>query len=810
MQAEPDSHLDLWAREHYKNVSDDTLVATPDRGYVKHGDLKPGDYVFAPDGKPVKVLAVTGELNDPEMYEVTFQNNRKSVTTKIKCGADHLWDVEYFDFREPTGKAIGWTKARKRTRELVWDTENNKIKVAPKWFRLPYAKPLHFPAQKQELPIGPYTFGAWLGDGSERSRIVNLDRQLFDNIRAEGYTLSKNYNRNNKKKKTRVHCVYGIKCHLPVCHSSDKFIPEPYFTAPLEDRVSLIQGLMDTDGTVRKRSSYVYHTISPQLADDVSRLVNTLGVLAKPRSFLHPDYQLSHGSREFTYYNVDFVPGLSGIQFFGLKTKQRRAARFPRFNQQYWRIKDVKPIKTVPSKCIQVEGGKYLCGEYNIPTHNSTIITFGLTIQDILRTYGEGSTGEEYTMAIFSYVRPIAKDFLVQIKREFESNEKLKQLFPDIFYANPDRQAPKWSDEAIIVKRKGNPKEGTLEAWGVMEGQPTGRHFSVRIYDDVVTADTVKTEDRIKTTLQYWELSQAMGDAINIERYIGTRYSYNDLYTHILKRQVVTPRLKPATKDGTLTGDPVFWSKEKLESKIRAMGSWTSSTQLMQDPRADSTMGFNIDDIRYYAAQTEGEKRAMSRNHNRVILVDPSSGRAKKAGDYTAMGVWSLGEDNNYYLLDAVRDKIPLKKRTEALFELHEKWSPIKLVAYEQVGLAADVEHMEEMMDFKGYHFDITEIGAHQKKHGPYGRISRLQPLFADHRIYLPRKMPKVLSKGHRVDIIEQFLEEEYQLYPYCLHDDFLDMMARLLDPDLKPRMPFPAKIRNQGPKHIKYPQAYA
>lgn len=614
VQASPNSHLDLWAREHYKLLCDETLVATPGKGYVKHGDLRPGHKVFSPSGEVVKVLAVTGKLDDPEMYEVTFSNRNNTITTTIKCGADHLWDVELLT------PLMGWQKELLSTRSLIKYVKTQQEGLGTRKIRIPFMKP----------------------------------------------------------------------------------------------------------------------------------------------------------------------------------------------KRQYWYITDIQPIKSVPSQCIQVEGGKYVCGKYNIPTHNSTIITFALTIQDILRTYGEGSTGEEYTIGIFSYVRPIAKDFLVQIKRELESNEKLKELFPDIFYSNPERQAPKWSDEAIIVKRKGNPKESVLEAWGVMEGQPTGRHFSVRVYDDVVTADTVKTEDRIKTTLGYWELSQAMGDVVNVERYIGTRYSYNDLYHHILKRGVVKPRLKPATADGTLTGKPVYWSQEKFDAKVKAMGSFTASCQLLQSPRADSTMGFSIDDLRYYAAQTTSEKLSMSRSHNRIILVDPSSGRAKKAGDYTAMGVWGLGKDNNYYLLDMVRDKIPLKKRTEALFDLHKKWSPIKLVGYEIVGMQSDVEHIQEMMEYKGYHFDVTEMGAHQKKHGPYGRIARLQPLFADHKIWLPKRLLKVLSTGQRVDLIEQFLEEEYGLYPFCLHDDALDMFARLLDPDLKPRMPFPTKTRNQGPKHIEYPQLFA
>jgi len=85
----------------------------------------------------------------------------------------------------------------------------------------------------------------------------------------------------------------------------------------------------------------------------------------------------------------------------------------------------------------------------------SSIITFGLTIQDILNN-------PEITVGIFSYSRPIAKAFLRQIKVEFETNEMLRSLFPDILWANPHRDAPKFSeDDGIIVRRKGNPKEST-------------------------------------------------------------------------------------------------------------------------------------------------------------------------------------------------------------------------------------------------------------------------------------------------------------------------------------------------------------
>src|SRR6185312_10213904 len=81
--------------------------------------------------------------------------------------------------------------------------------------------------------------------------------------------------------------------------------------------------------------------------------------------------------------------------------------------------------------------------------YKSTIITFALTIQSIL-------ADPEITVGIFSHTRPIAKGFLQQIKREFEDNEILKDRFADILWANPAKDAPKWSEDGgLIVRRKG-------------------------------------------------------------------------------------------------------------------------------------------------------------------------------------------------------------------------------------------------------------------------------------------------------------------------------------------------------------------
>ena len=148
--------------------------------------------------------------------------------------------------------------------------------------------------------------------------------------------------------------------------------------------------------------------------------------------------------------------------------------------------------------------------------YKSSIITFGLTIRDILND-------PEITVGIFSYSRPIAKAFLRQIRTEFESNEMLRSLFPDILWANPQRVAPKWSeDDGIIVRRRGNPT--TVEAWGLVDSTPVSKHFKLLVYDDVVTGESVSTPEMIAKVTTAWERSLALSTEGGVMRYIGTRW----------------------------------------------------------------------------------------------------------------------------------------------------------------------------------------------------------------------------------------------------------------------------------------------
>jgi len=405
--------------------------------------------------------------------------------------------------------------------------------------------------------------------------------------------------------------------------------------------------------------------------------------------------------------------------------------------------------------------------------YKSTIITYALTIQDILND-------PELTVGIFSATRPIAKAFLRQIKREFESNEKLKALFPEVCYMNPQKQAPKWSeDDGIIVKRKGNPKESTVEAWGLVDGQPTGRHFRLMVYDDVVTRESVTTPEMISKINGAWELSRNLTTIGGRTRHIGTRYHYNDTYNLIMDRKAAIPRIYPATDTGTTAGKAVFFSEDLLASKRREMGAFTFATQMLQDPKADSIQGFNIEDMRFWPATQY--------NHlNTYILVDPANEK-KKRSDYTAAFVIGMGEDNNYYIIDIVRDRLSLTERGNLLFALHRQYRPIS-VGYEKYGMQADIEYFETIMNKENYRFVITPLGGQTSK---VDRITGLMPLFEDHRIYFPDRVIHVNYEGIQEDVVKIFSHEELTAFPYGAHDDMLDCLARITDPEFRMSAPY-------------------
>jgi predicted phage terminase large subunit-like protein len=404
----------------------------------------------------------------------------------------------------------------------------------------------------------------------------------------------------------------------------------------------------------------------------------------------------------------------------------------------------------------------------------SSILTFGKTIQDILED-------PNVTIGIFSHTRPIAKAFLRQIMRELETNKALHAAFPDVLWGEDVRAAQKWSeDDGIIVKRSANPNEATVEAWGLVDGQPTSKHFKKLKYDDVVVAGSVTTPEMIAKTMLEMERSYNLGTTPGSKCMAGTRWHYNDAHRTVIERGTFIAREYPGRKGGTEEGESIVWDEETHLKKRKEQGPYTYAAQILLNPKADSLQGFRREWLCHYR-KTPGVARM-----NGYILVDAASSK-KRGSDYTAMMVVGLNVDKKRYVLDMVRDRLNLKERSDRLFSLHRKWLgqglKIQHVRYERYGLMADVQHLEERMEHENYRFKIVEVAGVTSKQD---RIKRLIPLFEQAQIWLPETLHITSWEKVPVDLVRAFIEEEYMAFPVGLHEDMLDALARMEEPDLK------------------------
>lgn len=440
--------------------------------------------------------------------------------------------------------------------------------------------------------------------------------------------------------------------------------------------------------------------------------------------------------------------------------------------------------------------------------YKSTYITFAGSIQEILNE-------PEITIGIFSHTRPIAKDFLGQIKREFELNERLKRLYPDILYQEPRKEAPTWSlDGGLLVKRKNNPKEKTVEAHGLVDGQPIGKHFGLLVFDDVVVRDSVNTPDQIAKTTEAWELAQNLGSSQRPRSWhTGTRYNFADTYNVLLVRNALVSRVYPATDDGTPDGNPVFLSKEVWEKKKRDSSLYTIACQQLQNPTAGKEQEFKPEYLRYYEVRPQ--------TLNVYILCDYAGGRKSTGSSKTAMAVLGYDSARNIYLLDGMCHKVSLSERWVMLRDLHKRWVnrpgiQVVQVGYERFGAQTDIEHFETMMEIEGYHFPIDEVNWPRDGDFPKdNRIRRLEPDFRNWRIFLPydnkgqytSKQRECLATGRQFliskpikrvdeqknvyDLVKWFISNEYLFFPATTQKDFLDAMSRIYDMDPQPPMIF-------------------
>jgi predicted phage terminase large subunit-like protein len=254
---------------------------------------------------------------------------------------------------------------------------------------------------------------------------------------------------------------------------------------------------------------------------------------------------------------------------------------------------------------------------------------------------------------------------------------------------------------------------------------------------------------------------------------IGTYYHMADTWHEVLKRQAAKLRRYPGTDNGKEDGKPVLWSVETLLAKRREFGPYNFACQVLLDPVADENQQFKLEWARYYTGCLDLQSM------NLYLLVDPANEK-KKNNDYTTMLVIGLAADNNYYIVAAIRDRLNLVERTRKLFSMMRQYN-IRAVGYEQYGMQADIQHIKYVQEQQNYRFTIIPLGGATPKRD---RIKKLIPVFENGRLWLPERLLFKDCDQKTRDFVQEFLDDELTTFPVGAHEDILDDMARVLDPD--------------------------
>ena len=398
-----------------KAGSGDTPVLTTD-GWKTLFTVQVGDYVFNEQGEPTRVVA----KSDP-VYERTFrvwfdkyayvdvgENHDWKTLTDKERRANHRRTPEFREKRrkkraEKRAQGIHEKKnksgrsrpdlaernalqeydvldpepPRKRTTLEIYETLLTK--EGKKNHTVRTTAPLEY--EEAILPIDPYMLGVWLGDGSTGSgAFCGFDLEIPEILREKGYTVTET---KQPDKNCYVFRVKDLTSELKALGVlGDKHIPEIYKRASVEQRLELIQGIMDTDGYVDDTGCCEISLSHEPLAKDFHQMILSMGIKCNIRQRQAKLY----GVRKKDRYRMNFS---TDIPLFKLPRHLDRLKTFGESDQakmlkaRYnWYISNVEEIDPVPLYCIQVEcdSHMYLIGEHLIPTHNSFLIRYILIL----------------------------------------------------------------------------------------------------------------------------------------------------------------------------------------------------------------------------------------------------------------------------------------------------------------------------------------------------------------------------------------------------------------------------------------------
>lgn len=518
--------------QHGKALNVDTPILTT-KGWKRHGDLMPGDYVFGEDGKPKAVKWNSGAYIW-HCREVVFADG-----FALTAAREHEWKI-WADRDDHKGRRLeqietdGIFAKRNRRAPFIWA---NAVLQMP----------------EKELPIDPYIFGLWLGDGNSANSYISCGAEdigalspLFDDVRKDRTAF-----RLRKDGMTAKLRKLGM--------LRNKHIPECYLLSSVEQRRALLRGLMDTDGTVSKdgRGLCEFCQKSGQLADDVFVLLRSLGYKPTRHEYTAYLYGKDCGKKVRILFAAS-----KGDNLFGLERKQillDNKTTADREDKYKFFIRDVAGDFLSQVNCIEVEDGMYLAGYELVPTHNSQGSSRFLPA-DML------GLNPDLKIVIASYAATIATDFNRDVQRLIDCDE-YRGVFPDTTLngSNIVTVATSYLRNSGVFEIVGH--QGSLRVVG-RGGSLTSKTADVVILDDLYKDAAEANSPVVRAGAWDWYTKVVRTRLHNDSQQliVFTRWHPEDIIGHIIESERVIRAEKWSDLENVPPSDWVLVNYEAIKT----------------------------------------------------------------------------------------------------------------------------------------------------------------------------------------------------------------------------------------------------
>lgn len=341
----------LTARQMGKALALDTPILTP-TGFTTMGDLKVGDTIYGADGKPTTINFITDTMHDRTCYAVEFAHGETII-----ADAEHLWTISVPLRRGTETRTVN-------TREMI--DLHAKYKKIGQSISIAHTQQVEF--DDQESPTDPYMFGVWLGDGDRNDGRITCHVDDYPHYSAAAASVgfeTSAFRPDKRRPTTGNYATPKFQADLRAMGvlRGLKRIPEAMLLTGWKKRLRLLQGLMDTDGTVEKNGVCRFYQSDLGLIEQVRFLLSSLGIKSTLRV------------KKTTHKDCFILTFATSIPVCTLPRKLERLAALKghQKNQRIY-VKSIVETESVPVRCLQVtnEDHLFLCGTTLIPTHNTT------------------------------------------------------------------------------------------------------------------------------------------------------------------------------------------------------------------------------------------------------------------------------------------------------------------------------------------------------------------------------------------------------------------------------------------------------